>query len=103
MNKKLAVVAIMFMFFVCTCASFANINVEAPKEVAQRHHHRHHGDRPDYRRYKRICPPHCKCVRDGFCRPGECSVKCRCPHCKVVPRHRVHSDSPHHPRHHHRY
>jgi hypothetical protein len=107
MNKKVIIVALAFMFFVSTCASFASAVVAplaTPQEVAQHHrHHKHHGDREhkDYRHYKRVCPPTCRCIRDGFCRPGECSVKCRCHNCKVVPRHRPHGDRHH--QHHHRY
>ena len=108
MNKTVTIIAMVFMFFVSTCASFAdlivpgNVNVET-KEVSQRHRHHHRGDgeHRDYRHYKRVCPPSCRCIRDGFCRPGECSVKCRCHNCKVVPRHRPHGDRHHH--HHHRY
>ena len=106
MNKTVTIIAMVFMFFVSTCASFAdlivpgNVNVET-KEVSQRHRHHHRGDgeHRDYRHYKRVCPPSCRCIRDGFCRPGECSVKCRCPECKVVPRHKIHHHKPHH-RHH---
>ena len=95
MNKKVTIIAIIFMFFLSTCGAFAQsipVKVGTPKEVAQRHHHRHH---KNHRNYKRVCPPHCKCIRDGFCRPGECSPKCRCPHCKVVERHHKHHHQDH--------
>lgn len=108
MNKKVTIIAMVFMFFISTCASFAELIVPGTanvgtSEVAQHHrHHKKHEKREDYRRNKRVCPPHCRCIRDGFCRPSECSVKCRCYHCKIVPRHTPHPHK-HHNRHHDRY
>ena len=106
MNKKVTIIAVIFMFFLSTCAAFANViqvNIGTPQLVAQRHHkhHKHH-HKTHNKNYKCVCPPHCKCVRDGFCRPGECSPKCRCHNCKVVERHHKPHHKPHHGSHHHR-
>ncbi len=103
MNKKITIIAVIFMFFLSTCSAFANViqvNIGTPQLVAQRHHKHHH--KPHHKNYKRVCPPNCICIRDGFCRPGECSPKCRCHNCKVVKRHHKPHHSSHHGSHHHR-
>ena len=45
MNKKVTIIAVIFMFFLSTCAAFANViqvNIGTPQLVAQRHHKPHH-------------------------------------------------------------
>lgn len=103
MNKKVTIVAVIFMFFLATCGAFAQGLATAKVNdnlIAQRHHRSHHRQHYNPETHKRVCPPHCKCIRDGFCRPDKCSPKCMCHNCKVVPKHR-HNHRPHKRHHHH--
>ena len=106
MNKKITLVTMIFMFFLSTCAVFADVvpvqiyvspaigGVKEKEEVAQRHHRHYRHEAPPPRYHKCKCPPDCRCIRHGNCRPGHCVRNCRC-------QQHNHRDAHNHNNHHH--